>query len=350
MKALFLVGGSGTRLRPFTDYLPKPMIPLMGRPLLERTFERLPECGVHDVVLSACYQPDKIINHFEDGDKFGLHMTYVLEKEPLGTGGAIGNARQHFDDSFFVFNADILCDISLADMLAFHRRKGADVTIAATWVEDPTPYGTIRYDSSGSILDFTEKPRPEEVSSHYINAGIYLFEPQVLDAIPAGRPVSVEREIFPKLLESGRRMAVYRDVGYWMDIGTPQKYVQAHRDIFSGECGFTNLDFAQESQFLEDSAWVAPSALAEPPVFVGRDAFVEGGTILGGDVSVGDGAVVGRNCYLEDALLWPGVRVPDGSLVQHCVAAEIGGRFACFDYEQLGIRAEGRRLKNEQHR
>lgn len=349
MKALFLVGGSGTRLRPFTDHLPKPMIPMMGRPLLERTFDRLYECEVSDVVLSACYQPDKIIGHFEDGSGFDLGMTYVVEKEPLGTGGAIGNARQHFDDSFFVFNADILCDISLGDMLAFHRKKGADVTIAATWVEDPTAYGTISYDAESNILDFVEKPAADQVASHYINAGIYLFEPDVLDYIPKGRPVSVEREVFPALLADGKSLAVFRDVGYWMDIGTPQKYVQAHRDIFAGECGLADVDFTYDGLHMEDSAQVDLSVLAEPPVFIGRDAFVGYGTIMGGGVAVGDGAMVGRNCYLEDTILWPGVRVPDGTLLQHCVAADIDDRMTCFDYDVLDIKTEGRLLKNERY-
>lgn len=348
MKALFLVGGSGTRLRPFTDHLPKPMIPMMGRPLLERTFARLSQCGARDVVLSACYKPSGTIRYFEDGSRFDLDMTYVLEEEPLGTGGAIGNARQHLDDSFFVFNADILCDIDLADMLAFHRKRGADVTIAATWVEDPTAYGTISYDEGGRITKFKEKPAPHEVDSHYINAGIYLFEPDMLDYIPAGRPVSVEREVFPALLADGRHLAVYRDTGYWMDIGTPQKYVQAHRDIFSGECGIDEADFAQDGRHVADSAWVDTSVLAEAPVFVGRDAYVGHGTIMGGGVCVGDGVLVGRDCYLEDAILWPGARVPDGTLVQHCVAADINGGLAFFDYDQLGIKAERSLLKNEQ--
>lgn len=348
MKALFLVGGSGTRLRPFTDHLPKPMIPVMGRPLLERTFARLPQCGARDVVLSACYKPSGIIHYFEDGSRFDLDMTYVLEEKPLGTGGAIGNARRHLDDSFFVFNADILCDISLADMLAFHRKQGADVTIAATWVEDPTAYGTISYNEGGRITDFTEKPAPEEVDSHYINAGIYLFEPDMLDYIPAGRPVSVEREVFPALLADGRHLAVYRDTGYWMDIGTPQKYVQAHRDIFSGECGIDEADFAQDSRHMADSARVDRSVLAEAPVFVGRDAYVGHGTIMGGGVCVGDGALVGRDCYLEDAILWPGACVPDGTLVQHCVAADVNGTLTFFDYDQLGITTERSLQKNEQ--
>lgn len=349
MKALFLVGGSGTRLRPFTNYLPKPMIPVMGRPLLERTCERLVDCGVEQVVMNPCYMPHTIMEHFGDGRKFGMDVAYELEMAPLGTGGTIRNTGHHYDDTFFVFNADILHDVDLEDMMDFHKKMKADVTIAATWVEDPTPYGSISYTSDGLVTEFKEKPKPQEVSSHYINAGIYIFEPSVLGFIPGGGPVSVEREVFPTLLAAGRPVAVYRDSGYWMDIGTPEKYVQAHRDIFAGSCGIGEADFRRDDVVIDRTAAVAHSAMMDNMVFVGRFAEVGAHCILGDHVVVGDGAEIAHNCYLEDAIIWPGTHVPAGQMLRHCIATRQNGKLVRFPYESFAIPSKGSYAGHERH-
>lgn len=341
MKALFLVGGSGTRLRPFTNYLPKPMIPIMGRPLLQRTCERLLDCGINEVVMNPCYMPEKITDYFEDGRSYGLNVYYEMEQAPLGTGGTIKNTGHHYDDSFFVFNADILHDISIKDMMAYHKRMGADVTIAATYVDDPTAYGTINYDEDGYIFEFKEKPKPEEVTSHYINAGIYIFEPEVLKHIPAGRPVSVEREVFPGLLEAGRPMAVYRDDGYWMDIGTPQKYVQTHRDIFSGICDVGETDFLREDVCIDETADIASSVTYDSHLFAGRNSHIGANCVLGQHVSVGDGAWIPANCYLDDVILWPGTRLNSGTVLEKCIVMNAGGKVMQFPYSRLGSETKG---------
>lgn len=341
MKALFLVGGSGTRLRPFTNYLPKPMIPIMGRPLLQRTCERLLHCGINEVVMNPCYMPEKITGHFGGGDDYGLKVHYERENEPLGTGGTIKNTERHYDDSFFVFNADILHDIDLGGMMAHHKRMGADVTIAATYVDDPTPYGTINYDADGIIFEFKEKPRPEEVTSHYINAGIYIFEPEVLEDIPAGRPVSVEREVFPALLEGGRTLAVYRDDGYWMDIGTPQKYVQTHHDIFSGLCEVNDADFVGDAVCIDGTAEVDDTAHLYNGVYVGRDARVGRHCVLNHRVVVGDGAQVAPYCRLEEVIVWPGALVPPGAVVQSSILLQQDGQLLQIPYAGLDLKRKG---------
>lgn len=337
MQALFLVGGSGTRLRPFTNYLPKPMISIMGRPLLERNIVRLKEFGVDEVVMNPCYLPHKIMGHFKNGEDIGLTVRYVKEDTPLGTGGAIKNTQNYYTDSFFVFNADVLCDISLPGMLAFHKKKKAAVTIAATWVEDPTAYGTICYDEQDNIVEFKEKPRPEEVQSHYINAGVYIFEPHVLEHIPQGREVSVEREIFPSLLEKGMRLAVYRDIGYWMDIGTPEKYVQAHYDIFEGMCDVGETDFERGALCIDPSATIEAHTMMAAPAFVGKNAQVEKYNVVGPHVVLGDDTVVEPNCYLENAIIWPGTHVPAGSFVRNCIVAQVNGKLLEFPYQKLNI-------------
>lgn len=341
MKALFLVGGSGTRLRPFTNYLPKPMIPIMGRPLLQRTCERLLECNINEVVMNPCYMPHKIMEHFEDGREYGLKVHYEKEREPLGTGGTIKNTERHYTDSFFVFNADILHDVPLQEMMRYHKKMKADVTIAATYMDDPTPYGTINYDADGYIFEFREKPKPEQVTSHYINAGIYIFEPHVLQMIPSGRPVSVEREVFPYLLKAGRPLAVYRCDNYWMDIGTPGKYLQSHQDIFSGLCAVGEHDFESEDVYIDETADVHGSVQCDARAYVGRRARVEAGCVLEQDVVVGDGATVSPACYLEDVIVWPGTHIPGGTQLQHSLVMQENDRLVQFSHEKLGIDVKG---------
>ena len=197
MKALFLAGGMGTRLKPLTDDLPKPMVPMMVKPLLERNMLKLKECGVDEIILSTCYKPQKIEEYFGDGTKLGLKIHYICEDIPLGTGGAIKNAEEFFDDTFIIFNADILSDINIMDMMKFHKEKCAAVTIAVTQVKNPSAYGVIEYNDKLYAESFTEKPKLSEIKSNYINAGIYIFEPKVLKEIPDSQVVSIERETYP---------------------------------------------------------------------------------------------------------------------------------------------------------
>lgn len=271
MKALFLAGGMGTRLREMTKQLPKPMIPIFSKPLLARNIARLKEFGVDEVVLSTCYMPDKIRDYFGDGSGLGIKIDYVHEETPLGTGGAIRNAAK-FDDTFLVFNGDIVSGIDLGRMLSFHKAHRAEVTIAATYVEDPSAYGVIEYDAQRMIRAFKEKPQPGETDSHLINAGIYLFEPSVLAHIPTGRPVSVERETYPALLAAGCRMAVYHEEAYWRDLGTPRDYLAFTSDLLDEEL----------------------------PVFGGLSKMFYG---------VCKGAVIGEGAEVDHAILWPGARL-----------------------------------------
>ena len=259
MKAVILAGGKGTRLRPLTERLPKPMVPIMGKPLLERTLEVLKLHGVDEIVLSTCYKADAIKDYFGDGSDMGIKIHYAYEDFPLGTGGAIKNSEKYFDDTFFVLNADIVSNINFSEMLRFHKRKKADVTIAVTHVANPSAYGVIEYDNDDFAISFREKPK--EIVSHYINAGVYIFEPDVLKKIPSRRAVSVEREVFPKLLERGRKIAVYKGCNYWLDIGTPEKYIQAHRDSFTGKLRLPETDFSRQAVCCKLSARISGTAI-----------------------------------------------------------------------------------------
>jgi mannose-1-phosphate guanylyltransferase len=318
MKALFLAGGMGTRLRPLTDRVPKPMVPVMGKPLLERNIERLKSNGVDEVVLCTCYRAEDFEVYFGRSDP-GLPVHYVTEDTPLGTGGAIKNAQRYFDhEAFLIFNADIVSDIDVGKMLRFHKRKKADVTIASTYVEDPTQYGVIEFDGDYAIT-FKEKPKPHEVISHYINAGVYIFEPDVLKMIPTGRAVSVEREVFPKLLENGKRIAVYKGCTYWLDLGTPEKYMQLHRDIFEGRCGICGADFCIEPVAGRELAKVHPSAVLRGPVFLGEGTRIEAGAIVGPNAVVGAHSIVGKKSAVENSILWDSVELAKNTQVSNSV-------------------------------
>lgn len=317
MKALLLVGGKGTRLRPLTDRLPKPMVPIIGRPLLERTLEVLRAHGVDEAVLSTCYRADSIEDHFGDGSDWNMRIRYVREDIPLGTGGAIRNCAEYFDDSFFVLNADILSNIDFTDMLRFHRRRRADVTIAVTRVENPSAYGVIEYDADGFATSFREKPKT--VVSHMINAGIYIFEPDVLRRIPTGRPVSVEREVFPQLLADGGRIAVYQGCHYWLDIGTPEKYIRAHRDSFTGRLRLPDADFSRRAVCSRRPAGVGGSASMRGPVYLGSGVRIADSAVVGPNAVIGDGSVIGPHCRVVNSILWENVHLSQDVQLNGCI-------------------------------
>ena len=319
MKALFLAGGMGTRLRPLTNHLPKPMVPIMGVPLLERNICELKRCGIDEIIVSTCYQAECIEQHFGPDCRSGMKIHCICEEKPLGTGGAIRNCRKYFDGTFLVFNSDILSNIDLKSLVAFHRQKKADVTIAAIEVKDPSHYGVIEYDREESVVSFTEKPKPGEEKSHFINAGIYVFEPLVLDRIPEDQVVSVERDTFPLLLKNGFRISVYRGGGYWIDIGTPQKYMQAHRDIFEGTCSVSENDFRSDKVFGLENAELDPTAKITGPVWFGRGVRIGANAVIGPNVVIGDGFQAGRGFEIRNSVIWNNVSAGSGVGIDHSV-------------------------------
>jgi len=315
MKALFLAGGLGTRLRPITESLPKPMVPIMGKPLLQRNIENIKRHGVDEVVLSTCYKPEMIEGYFGDGSSLEIKISYISEDVPLGTAGAIKNAGSFFDDAFLVFNADILSDIDITDMIRFHREKGAHATIAVTRVADPSAYGVIEHDGNGFATAFKEKPRPHETGSNLINAGIYIFEPCILDEIPAGRAVSVERETYPLLLGKGYRIAIYDRCSYWMDLGTPEKYLKAHRDILRGYCRIRGIDLNENRQYISPTARISRTARIVGPVYIGDEVRVGPFAFIGHDTVLGNRSYVGMGAKVIGSVVWDNVRVGGGATI-----------------------------------
>jgi mannose-1-phosphate guanylyltransferase len=311
--AVILVGGEGTRLRPLTERMPKPMLPLLDRPLLSYTFDHLRSGGVTRAVLACGYLPTAIERFF--GDRYdGLALDYVVEPEPLGTGGAIRFAANGVDRTFLALNGDSLREADIGALLAFHRRSRAKATILLARVPDPARYGLVRTDDRGRVTGFLEKPPPEEIDTDLINAGLYVLEPEVLDLIPPGRPVSIEREVFPVLVEEGTLFALPLS-GYWLDVGTPESYLQAHLDLLARSGGIAVHESARVSA---DSALLAP-------VVVGPGAEIGAGTCVGPFVHVGSNARVGRRAAVGWSALLPESELqPDVRLMRALLLPEIG--------------------------
>jgi mannose-1-phosphate guanylyltransferase len=314
LPAVILVGGQGTRLRPLTARTRKDMLPLVDRPLLAYTFEHLARHGVERSHLACGYLPDQLQAHFGDEYK-GMSLGYSIEDEPLDSGGGIAFAGRALDGSFFALNGDSLREADLGEMVAFHRSTGAKATILLTPVADPSRYGLVRTASDGRVETFLEKPRPEEIDTDLINAGLYVLEPEVLDLVPEGRAVSIEREVFPTLAAEGSVYGIALP-GYWLDVGTPESYLQAHRDvlerIFSTQVGDAlGADFT----LVDDSADVHPRAKLVPPVYVGPGAVVEEGARLGSLAVLGAGARLARGGVVENAVVGARTSVGEGASV-----------------------------------
>ncbi len=334
VRAVLLAGGLGTRLHPLTETLPKPMIPVLGRPWLERLVEHLTLQGVGEIILSLRHGKDVIIRHFEAPGRSGMRdagprVRFCVEPVPLGTGGAIRYAAWPAQDTVVVFNADVVQAFDLAPFLAFHRARGADVTIGLVEVEDPSAYGAVELGGDGRVRRFVEKPGPGEVAARLVNAGIYAFEPAALAEIPEGREVSVEREVFPALVGRGRNVFGYAFDGYWLDLGTRDRYLQLHADILRGRCPIRPQgELRAPGVWVEGRADIAAGAVIKAPVALGRGTVVAPGARVGPYVVTGRGCRIGADTRVRRSVLWDGAEVHREAQVNGCVlgtGARVGG-------------------------
>jgi mannose-1-phosphate guanylyltransferase len=311
LPAVILVGGLGTRLRPLTDRTRKDMLPLVDRPQLAYTFEHLRRFGVTRAIISCGYLPTQIQEHF--GDRYGdLRLEYRIEEEPLGTGGAIRFAANGITETFFALNGDSLRETDLGALVDFHRERRGRATILLTPVEDPTRYGLVRVHGDGRVLSFLEKPRPEEIDTNLINAGLYVLEPDVLDLIPPGRPVSIEREIFPQLVNDGLYGFPFDD--YWIDIGTPERYLEATYDLLAGRVE-SELPPRDETASLIYDPSITSGARIGPLSVVGRHCSVGDESVVERAV-LHDSVLVGHRCTIEEAIVAEGARIEDGVRIE----------------------------------
>src|SRR5262245_44607199 len=273
MKAILLAGGKGTRLRPLTIHTPKPIVPIFERPFLHYQLDLLKQVPeIDQVILSLNYQPRRIEEIFGDGSGAGLSLRYVVEPAPLGTAGAVRYAGDSLRSSFVCFNGDVLTEVDLAAVLALHRERKAKATIVLTPVENPSAYGLVETDAAGNVRRFLEKPKPEEITCDTINAGIYVLEPDTFDRIPADTPWSIERSFFPSLIERAETFVAYVYRGYWIDIGTPEKYTQVHRDVMDGR--YRSRLFPNSNG---TSAWISADARIDEGVVLEGPSFVDEG-------------------------------------------------------------------------
>ncbi|MBL0779951.1 MULTISPECIES: sugar phosphate nucleotidyltransferase [Streptomyces] len=312
-EAILLVGGKGTRLRPLTVRTPKPMVPAAGVPFLTHQLARARAAGVEHVVMATSYLAEVFEPYFGDGSDLGLHLEYVTEEEPLGTGGAIRNVAHRLrsgpDDPVLIFNGDILTGLDIPALVATHQESGADVSLHLSRVEDPRAFGLVPTDEAGRVLAFLEKPQtPEEIVTDQINAGAYVFRRSVIDTIPTGRPVSVERETFPGLLEGGAHLQGMVDSTYWLDLGTPQAFVRGSADLVLGRAPSPAVPGRRGESLVLDGARVAPDAKLSEGTVVGAGAHVGAGARITGSTLL-DGAYVAEGAVVTDSLIGAGARV-----------------------------------------
>ncbi|MFC5702265.1 sugar phosphate nucleotidyltransferase [Cohnella faecalis] len=321
MKALFLAGGLGTRLRPLTEHLPKPMALVGNRPWLEHLLLHYKAQGVDEFVIAVKHYRELIETLLGDGSKYGVRIDYSVETELLGTAGAIKNAEKLLADRFIVVNADIIHQVDLASALRFHDEHGGAATICLTEVDDPSHYGVVDQAGNGKIVRFVEKPKKEEAPTNRINAGIYIMERRALDHIPAGRPVSIEKETFPLLIENGSGVYGHPIGGYWMDMGTKVRYRQLHWDLLDRRfpLAIGGKDSDDNGIWIGDNVRVGQGVLFVPPVMIGDDVTIGDRSIIGPYAVVGNGTRIGSHVRLSQSILWERCKIRTGAQLNECI-------------------------------
>jgi len=330
MQALILAGGKGTRLRPLTMYTPKPIVPVLNRPFLLYQIEILRRAGITDITLSLSYQPNKIEDLLDDGSKYGVNLRYITEPSPMGTGGAYKFAEDAIGETTIVFNGDVLTDVDVSEIIAFHRRKKAEATIVLTPVENPAAYGLVESDEENRVLRFREKPSAEEIaqlSTKNINAGIYVLEPSVLDLISAGENCSFEYNVFPDLLDRQKPFYAYiLKTNYWRDIGTPESYLDAHRDFLSGKIKGFEIEKTVKSQ-------IATAAVVDKNSIIGAGCIIKPNARIINSV-IGEGVHIEEKAVVENSVVWSHTHI---SSAAHIDGAIIGR--SCHIGKNVAIRS-----------
>ncbi len=338
MRAVVLVGGQGSRLRPITYDVPKAMVPLRNQPFMGYMADFLRAAGLEGAVLSLGYLPDPIQEYFDQKDLDGFSIDYAVEDTALGTAGGIKNAERYLDGGpFVVVNGDVLSGMDLRVAINKHKESDALATIVLISVEDPTAYGLVEVDHEMLVHRFLEKPAADEVTTSLVNAGIYVLEPEVLARIPAGREVSIEREIFP-YLQAERRLRAHVSSSYWRDIGTPRSYLAASQDVLSGAVGAREgFDYLQ----VDPSTMLGKGVKVLPPVSIAADCVLEQGATVGGRSSLGRGCRIGQGAVVEGSILFDGAEVEAEAVVRGSIIgpdARVGQEAIVRGLSVLGAR------------
>jgi len=329
MKALILAGGKGTRLRPLTVYTPKPIVPVMNRPLLLYQIEVLARAGISEITLSLSYQPDKIEDLLGDGSEFGVRLSYVTEPNPLGTGGAYRFAAESIRETTVVLNGDILTNVEIASIIAFHKKNKAHATLSLVPVEDPSAYGLVETEADGRVLRFLEKPKPDllaELGVNTINAGIYILEPSILDLIPESGNLSFEYDVFPEILRQEKPFYGFvMKNDYWRDLGNPKSYLEAHQELISGKINGFEIDRTAVAD-------IATAATVDKCSVIGAGAVIKPGARILNSV-IGPGVHIDERSLVEGSVIWAHARLSS--------AAEIRGAIigrSCYIGRNVSVR------------
>ena len=324
MQAVILVGGEGTRLRPLTSTVPKPVVPLVDRPFISFMLEWLRQHGIDDVIMSCGFLATSVRNVLGDGSELGIRLRFVEEPDPRGTAGALKFAESMLDERFLMLNGDVLTDIDLSAQIAQHEATGATATLALVPVADPSNYGLVHVNDDRSVRDFLEKPSPDAIDTNLISAGAYVLERSILDLVPAERNVSIEREIWPRLVGNG--LYAFSSESYWLDIGTPERYLQGTFDIIEG-----NVETAVTERLGDGWLAIDPSAEVEgrvvPPAVIERGATIAPSAHVGSLVVLGADVTVAAGATIERSVILGGTTIGEGCTLRDCIVAggcEIG--------------------------
>lgn len=319
MQAVILVGGEGTRLRPLTSTVPKPVVPLVDRPFIAYMLQWLGRHGIDDVILSCGFLATSVRNVLGDGSAYGMRLRFVEEPEPRGTAGALKYAEEFLADRFLMLNGDTLTDIDLTAQITQHEQTGATGTLALVPVDDPSSYGLVRLHADDRVKGFLEKPSPDQIDTNLVSAGAYVLERSVLDLIPADRNVSIEREVWPRLVDNGL-YGYTATRAYWMDIGTPQRYLQGTFDILEGNV-VTGVQDRLGSDYLAIDEAATINGRVVPPAVVERGVQIAEGAHVGSLVVLGDGVVVGANSSVERSVVLQGAQIGEDCRLQDCIVS-----------------------------
>ncbi len=331
MQALILAGGEGTRLRPLTSTVPKPVVPLVDRPFMAYMLEWLKRHGVDDVVMSCGFLASGVRNVLGDGSAYRIRLRYVEEPQPMGTGGALKFCESLLDDRFLMLNGDVLTDMDITAQLEQHERTGAVGTLALTPVEDPSNYGLVRLQDDLTVRGFVEKPSPDQIDTNRISAGCYVLERSVLDLLEEGKPASIERDVFPRLVGNG--LYGHNVSGYWMDIGTPERYLEGTFDILEG-----TVESEVRTGVADD---VESAGRVIDPALVMRGCRLGAGTRIGGRVVIEAGVTVGERTHIERSVVLRGADIGADCVIRGAIigaGVHVGDR--CH-VEGLAVLGEG---------
>ena len=330
MKAVIMAGGFGTRIQPLTNSIPKPMLPIMNRPMMEHILKKVKSAGITDIVVLLYFKPEVIMDYFKDGSDFGVNITYVKPDDDYGTAGAVKKAEKYLDETFLVVSGDLVTDFDFKEIIGFHQVKNSKLTITLTSVEDPLQFGVVITDKEGRILRFLEKPGWGEVFSDTINTGIYIIEPEILKYIPENVPFDFSKDLFPLLMKQGITLYGYKAKGYWRDVGNPESYREVFKDIFSGKVKvFIPGEKVTKDTgviYVEEGSQIPDNVKVEGTVVLGKNVTLKDNVSLK-NVVIGDRTEINKNTSINDSVIWWETKIGENCFFNNsviCNNVEIG--------------------------